>query len=293
MNIDNLKGLDKLKQITVYLRSSQGCPWDKKQNPKSLVPLFIEEVYELIQSILDDNFTGSQEELGDVLFHVLLLCHILSEQGGEDIDGIAEKMSKKLIRRHPHVFGENKTKEITPDKVLKNWEAIKASEKLDKLSEKKLTGKEKRELSIFSGVPIKLPSLLQAERIQEKASKIGFDWKNISGPREKIQQELQELLSVLPDWKKKPEYEKEDQEGPKEKIEDELGDLLFSLVNYARFLKVSPEIALIKTIKKFKKRFSIIEEETIKRNRPFGSKNPLSPEEMDEIWENAKKLEKN
>jgi len=297
-NLKNLSGLDKLRQLTIFLRSEKGCPWDRKQNTQSLVPLFIEEVYELVQSILDEDISGSLEELGDVLFHICLFCHMSAETGGPDIDKIADRMCEKLIRRHPHVFGDNKTDNIAPDAVLKNWEAIKASEKLERWNKDNVLGREKsgetadKNLSIFSGVPKSLPALLQAEQVQEKASKIGFDWENISGPTEKIKQELDELFEILPSWENKPDYNKEDMDGPKKDVENELGDLIFTLVNYSRFLKISPEIALIKAIKKFKMRFSLIEDKAMKLKRPFGSKNPLSSKEMEEFWEEAKQKEK-
>lgn len=286
---DKNSPLERLRDITTRLRSEDGCPWDRKQNPQSLAPLFLEESHEMVEALLHGQPADAREELGDILFHVFLFSQIYSEEGQFDLDDVARQVGDKLVRRHPHVFGatDEEGNAIDPEVALANWEKIKAAEKM------KAAAPGERPKGVFSGVPDELPALLKAQRVQEKAAKIGFEWDSIEGPKEKIRQELEELLAELPDWQNEPPYEKEDQEGARARIEDELGDLLFSLVNYSRFLKISPEIALRRTIRKFQDRFQYIEDQAHTQNRPFGGDNPFSLQEMDRLWDEAKARSRN
>ncbi len=243
-----------LMEIMYKLRME--CPWDKKQTHDSLKANTLEEAYEVIETIDDKDYEALKGELGDLLLHIVFHSVIANENGNFTIDEVIEGITEKLIRRHPHIFGE--TKVSGADEIAKNWETIKMEE-----------GRE----SVLEGVPKNLPQLYRAFRMQEKASKVGFDWKDKEPVWNKIQEEINELKEV--------------QSGVNhEKIEEEFGDLLFSLVNYARFIDVNPENALRRTNDKFIKRFSYIEKK-LKENGKEITKSTL--EEMDKFWEESKK----
>ena len=218
---------ERLLDIMDELREK--CPWDKKQTLESLRTLTIEETYELADSILDNNFNEIKGELGDLMLHIVFYSKIASETNNFDIGDVLNTICDKLINRHPHIYG-NKV-ELDEEQVKKNWEKIKLKE-----------GKK----SVLEGVPSSLPSLVKAMRIQEKVSGIGFDWDNIDQVFEKVEEELLEL-------------KKEIVNNDFENIEAEFGDVLFSLVNYARYIKINPENALSRTNKKFIKRFQYLE----------------------------------
>lgn len=243
-----------LMEIMYKLRME--CPWDKKQTHDSLKANTLEEAYEVIETIDDKDYEALKGELGDLLLHIVFHSVIANENGNFTIDEVIEGITEKLIRRHPHIFGE--TKVSGADEIAKNWETIKMEE-----------GRE----SVLEGVPKNLPQLYRAFRMQEKASKVGFDWKDKEPVWNKIQEEINELKEV--------------QSGVNhEKIEEEFGDLLFSLVNYARFIDVNPENALRRTNDKFIKRFNYIERK-FKENGKEITKSTL--EEMDKFWEESKK----
>ena len=250
---DQLNAFSRLLDIMDNLREK--CPWDRKQTFQSLRHLTIEETYELGDAILENNNEEIKKELGDLLLHIIFYAKIGSEKKVFDITDIANQISEKLIRRHPHIYGNLKAYDA--DEVSSNWEIIKLNE-----------GKK----SVLDGVPKALPALVKAYRVQEKASSVGFDWDDIDGVLSKVEEELEELRIELTEKKI-------------DNIESEFGDLLFSLINYARFLEINPENALEKTNKKFIKRFKYIESSANKVKKKI---NELSKEEFDFFWQKAK-----
>ncbi len=251
------ESFSRLLTIMDELRSK--CPWDKKQTNLSLKSNTIEEVYELAQAIEENDNQEIKKELGDLLLHVVFYSKIGSEQGEFDIKSVIDSLCEKLIRRHPHIYGEVKVENA--EDVKKTWEQIKMTEGRN---------------SVFSGVPRALDSLIKAYRLQEKAAGVGFDWENPQQVWDKVKEELQEL-----------EHEVEAQDS-QEKIEEEFGDVLFALINYARFLKIKPEHALERTNRKFIKRFQYIEKVAEEQNKKLQE---MTLEEMDKIWNNAKTME--
>ena len=231
------------------------CPWDKKQTIASLRYLTIEEVYELSDAILDENFEEIKKELGDLLLHIVFYSRIASEKKAFDISDVLNTISDKLVHRHPHIYSDVKVKDEKEVKV--NWEKLKLKE-----------GKK----SVLEGVPKSLPAIVKAYRIQEKVRGIGFDWQNKNQVWDKVIEEIKEL--------------KFEEKKSSNKIEDEFGDVLFSLVNYSRFINVNPEDALEKTNKKFIKRFQFLEEKIKNDGKELSD---LSFDEMNEYWDAAKK----
>ena len=248
-----LEAVERLLEIIDNLR--ENCPWDRKQTFQSLRHLTIEETYELGDAILENDYGEIKKELGDLLLHIIFYAKIGSEKKVFDIGDIANHISDKLIERHPHIYGN--TNAIDAEEVSKNWETIKLKE---------------GNKSVLEGVPNGLPALVKALRIQEKVSGVGFDWDNSEGVLNKVKEELDEL--------RKEVIEKNISE-----MELEFGDVLFSLINYARFLKINPETALELTNKKFIKRFKFIESEAHKLGKKI---NQLSVEEMNVFWQQAK-----
>ncbi len=253
---ENLKQIERLLEIMEELREK--CPWDRKQTMLTLRNNTIEETFELIDAIVDGDMDGIKKELGDLLLHIVFYSKIASESGAFDIGDVAEAISEKLIFRHPHVFGEVTVSGA--ENVSQNWEALKQKEK----------GGNK---TILSGVPKSLPSLTKAYRIGEKAAHVGFDWEKREDVWGKVREEL-------------GEFEAEILTGNKENMEKEFGDLMFSLVNAARLYNIDPDLALERTNLKFIKRFTYLEEQTIKKGR---SLHDMTLAEMDEYWEEAKK----
>src|SRR5690554_1183330 len=237
------------------------CPWDKEQTLESLRKLTIEETYELGDAILKNDLNGIMKELGDLMLHIVFYSKIGSEQGAFDIGNVLEGINKKLIYRHPHVFGDVNV-EGSSRKVEQNWEALKLKEK----------GGNKR---VLEGVPAAMPALVKANRIQEKASGVGFDWEH----REQVWDKVKEEVAELSDEIKKTD---------KDKMEAEFGDLFFALVNAARLYGVDPEAALERTNIKFIKRFNYLESQTLMKGKNLHN---MSLAEMDVIWEEAKKEE--
>lgn len=238
------------------------CPWDRKQTNESLRPNTIEEVYELADALMKNDRMNICKELGDVLLHVVFYAKIGSETGDFDIKDVCDKLCDKLIFRHPHVFGE--VKADTAEQVTENWEQIKLKEK---------DGNK----SVLSGVPDALPALIKAYRIQDKARNVGFDWEERTQVWEKVKEEI-------------AEFEQEVDRMDKEKAEAEFGDVMFSLINAARLYKINPDNALERTNQKFIRRFNYLEAHTIKEGRNLKD---MTLEEMDAIWNETKRLEKN
>ena len=253
---EKLKAFERLLIIMDELREK--CPWDKKQTIESLRHLTIEETYELADSIIEKDMLGIKKELGDVLLHIVFYARIASETNEFDITDVINSLCEKLIHRHPHIYGDVKV-EYEQD-VKENWEKLKLKE---------------GNKSVLSGVPVSLPSLIKASRIQEKARAVGFDWEKPEQVWEKVQEEIAELKHEI------------DNNSPKEKIEDEFGDVIFSLINYARFVNINPEDALERTNKKFIKRFQYLESEALKAGKTLSE---MTLAEMDVYWNKAKEL---
>jgi XTP/dITP diphosphohydrolase len=259
---DKLKAFARLLQIMDELREQ--CPWDKKQTLESLRHLTIEETHELSEAILVNDLPEIKKELGDLLLHIVFYAKIGSEKTAFDIADIIEALCEKLIKRHPHIYGDVKVN--NEEEVKQNWEQIKLQE-----------GRK----SVLSGVPASLPALLKAYRIQEKVRGVGFDWEEKWQVWEKVKEEMQE-------FEQEYNHQKLEQIDP-EKAELEFGDLLFALINYARFININPETALEKTNQKFTRRFTYLEEQAQKLGKKLSD---MSLAEMDVFWEEAKKLEK-
>ena len=249
---------EELIKIVEKLRGPEGCPWDKEQTRESLKPFLIEELYELLDALDENNSEGIKEELGDMLFQVVLHCQLSKEQGLFDINDVIEDITRKMIRRHPHVFGSKNFK--TPKEVMTWWE-----------EHKKKEGKSKE--SVIEGIPKTLPALLKAQKIQHKASRVGFDWEKIEDIFKKLDEEINEFKCAL------------DKKNQKE-IEDELGDIFFVLVRISNFVGVNPEDALRKTTGKFIQRFRHIEMKASEQGKKLSD---MTLEEMDALWEEAKK----
>lgn len=249
--------LQRLVEIMAALRGPNGCPWDRAQTRESLQPFLIEEAYEVIEAIDEGNPGKIQEELGDLLFQIVFHAQIGMERGEFDIEGVIGQIGRKMISRHPHVFEGGKC--ATPEEVVTQWEEIKRSE--GKLRD-----------SALEGVPRELPSLLRAHRIQDRASRVGFDWQRVDDVVKKLDEEVGEFKDALAG------------ESAAE-IEEELGDIFFALVNIARFVGVNPEDALRKTISKFIKRFRYVEMRAAELGRQLSE---MSLEEMDALWEESK-----
>jgi XTP/dITP diphosphohydrolase len=255
-----LKAFQRLLNIMDDLRAE--CPWDKKQTMESLRHLTIEETYELSEAILEGNMEEIRKELGDIMLHLVFYAKIASETNRFNITDVLNGISDKLVRRHPHIYGDVDVR--NEDEVKANWERIKLSEKAGEDSEQ----------SVFDGVPNSMPSMVKASRIQDKARGVGFDWERKEQVWEKVVEELEEF--------------KKEADAGSDKTIHEFGDVLFSLVNYARFLNINPDDALELTNKKFIRRFKYLEKETKKVGRDLAD---MSLEEMDVYWNKAKEME--
>lgn len=249
-----------LVEVMARLRGENGCPWDREQTSESIKPYLVEETYEVLEAIDEQDPAKLKEELGDLMLQIVFHAQMAQEAGAFTIHDVLAAITDKLIRRHPHVFGEVKAE--TAQEVLFNWEQIKQTER------RQAEG----QASLLDGVPRELPALLRAHRLQEKASRVGFDWKEAQEVFRKVEEELHELRTAM-------------QGQAADRVEAELGDLLFALVNLSRFLAVNPEEALRKTIARFIARFRYIEEELARRGRKLGQ---TSLEEMDALWAEAK-----
>jgi len=253
--------LDELIKIMSALRGEKGCPWDREQTMESLKPFIVEEAYEVLEAIDEKDTEHVKEELGDLLFQIVFQCQIAKEKGDFDMADVIEKIGRKMIARHPHVFGDADYK--TTAEVLVHWEA-----------QKKREGKQRE--SLLEGVPKTLPSLLRAHRLQDRAARVGFDWDKVGDVMNKLDEEIGEFKEAM---------EKNNEDA----IEEELGDVLFMLVNISRFIGVNPEDALRKTISKFISRFRYIEMAAADSGRTLSD---MTLAEMDALWDEAKKKKK-
>jgi XTP/dITP diphosphohydrolase len=254
---EKLKAFERLLTIMDELRAQ--CPWDKKQTLETLRHLTIEETYELSDAILKKDMEEIKKEIGDLMLHMVFYAKIGSETNDFDITDVLNGICDKLIHRHPHIYGDVTVKD--EEEVKQNWEQLKLKE-----------GKK----SVLEGVPVSLPALVKASRIQEKARGVGFDWDNREQVWEKVNEELAEFKAEV------------DSNAPHEKIESEFGDLLFSMINYARFININPEDALERTNIKFIRRFQFLETESAKDGKTIKD---MTLPEMDAYWNRAKELE--
>lgn len=252
-----------LTDVMQTLLGENGCPWDKEQTHETLRKNLLEESHEVIEAIDAHDMEHLKEELGDVLLQIVFHAQLAEKEGAFNFNDVVATVTEKMIRRHPHIFAD--VKADNAEEVLANWEEIKKKEKGDKPESK----------SIMSKLPPTLPALMKAEKVQQKAHRVGFDWDSIEGPKEKIREELQEIDQAI---------------AGNGDVEDEVGDLLFSAVNLARFVQVDPEQALNRSVQKFVRRFCAVESKIMLDKKDFGN---YTVKELDVLWESCKAEEKN
>ena len=284
--------------IMARLRAPGGCPWDREQTFDTIKPYTLEEAYEVIEAIDARDWDELTGELGDLLLQVLFYAEMAAEEKHFTIDDVLDRLSNKLVDRHPHVFGD--VKADTPSEVLRNWQALKAEEKKKRAKEEGgSSAKHGNPESVLHGVSSAMPALMEAYKISSRVAHVGFDWPNIEGLFEKLHEETEELrenLKEYPEPGPQPQSSRDvaSARGVKisdelrSRLEDEVGDLLFVLVNIARYLSLDPESALRKTNRKFRRRFEYLED----RLRAQGRKpDDASPAEMESLWQESKQLE--
>ncbi|MDY6906277.1 MAG: nucleoside triphosphate pyrophosphohydrolase [Thermodesulfobacteriota bacterium] len=252
--------LERLTHIIETLRSENGCPWDRKQTPRSMIIYLIEEMYELADAIELADDSETCEELGDVLFHILFIANIFKEKDMFDIEDVAGVVADKMVRRHPHVFGDKTVKSV--DDVKNRWHKIKKTEK---------NGNNKK--SVMDSVPRGVPALIRAYRLTERAARVGFDWPDLAGVMDKVKEEFAELDAAIA-------------AGDSTATADELGDVIFSMVNLARFLKVHPDTALCDAVAKFEDRFRYMEKTLAKSGQTVED---VGLETLDALWNESKR----
>ncbi|RUM89812.1 MAG: nucleoside triphosphate pyrophosphohydrolase [Thermodesulfatator sp.] len=252
---------ERLLQIVARLRGPEGCPWDRQQTPESLKKYLVEEAYEAYEAVEEKRPEEVREELGDLLFLLLMIAYIYEEEGAFRISEMLELCAEKMIRRHPHVFGQEQARDA--EEVLKRWQVVKAQEAREKDAEH----------SVLGNLPRSLPALQRAYRLGERASRVGFDWGSAEEVFPKLHEEWQELEEAL-------------RAGDKTRVAEEIGDLLFTVANLARKLEVNPEEALKKTLLKFEERFRAMEKTFQEQGRKLSE---VSLSEMDALWEKLKR----
>ena len=267
---------DDLVALMARLRSPEGCPWDREQTYQSLAPMLLEEAYEAFEAV-EEAREGRplelRDELGDLLFQIIFYAQVASERGEFTIRDVTEAIHSKMVRRHPHVFGDASAEDAA--EVLRNWEAIKAEEK-------RLAGKdapEANDSSLLDGVSQKAPALMEAHQLATKAARVGFDWQRIEDIFDKLHEEIDELRAAI-------KHQAEAGEADEMHVREELGDVLFAVANIARHLQVEPEAALKVTNRKFRRRFRHIERGLAARGRPLDA---ATLDEMEALWQEAKK----
>lgn len=257
----NVSDIGMLIRVIETLRGENGCPWDRKQTPQSMLVYLTEEIYELIEAVESGHSDDVCEELGDVWFHVLFLAYMYQQQDAFGIGDVARRITEKMIRRHPHVFGDRGSDIHDADAVRDQWNQIKKGEE-----------KRRKAASVLDSVPKKMPALLRAYRVSERAARTGFDWDDVWGVLEKVEEELGELKTAL-------------SEGSQEKAVEEFGDVLFTLANVARLARMHPEPALTRSINKFEKRFRFMEQAVDKDGKTLDA---VPQNEKEVYWEKAK-----
>ncbi len=262
-----------LIELMQRLRSPDGCPWDREQTYATLAPMLLEEAYEAFEAVEDAREGHPHElrdELGDLLFQIVFYAQVAKEQGDFSIDDVTSEIHAKMVRRHPHVFGDTSANDTAT--VLRNWEAM-------KLDERRAAGNSEREESLLDGVSSKAPALMEAHQLSTKAARVGFDWKELEDIFAKLEEEVGELRSAI------QTHSSSNNEADHTRIREELGDLLFAVTNIARHLKVEPEAALKLTNRKFRRRFGYIEQQLRERGQTFDA---TTLDEMEELWQEAK-----
>ena len=261
---------ERLCEIVARLRAPGGCPWDREQTNESILPQLIEEAYELVGAARSKDLDNFREELGDVLLHIVMHAEITRETGRFDIADVIHDVSDKLVRRHPHVFGDSNARDTGA--VLKQWEAIKREEK-------------KGDSHYLASLPDALPALMRAQKAQKKVARVNFDWSDLKDVIAKVDEELGETKEAIQNWHRRPADERRPSEFSSE-LEDEIGDLLFAVVNLARKCDIDAETALQKATDKFRDRFNQVEDELKRRGKQLGGADLA---ELDAIWERVKK----
>ncbi len=279
---------DDLVALMARLRSPDGCPWDREQTYATLAPMLLEEAYEAFDAVeeaREGNAEELRDELGDLLFQIVFYAQVASERGEFSIDDVTERIHSKMVRRHPHVFGDATVRDN--EELLRNWEAMKAEEK-------RAAGKrvEAADSSLLDGVSSKLPALMEAHQLSTKAARVGFDWQNIEDIFAKLHEEIEELRAAI---KEHNEAQQKDLDGAAQsasqnerddvRLRQELGDVFFAVANIARHLQIEPEAALKLTNRKFRRRFRHVERGLGKRGRELGS---ATLDEMEALWQEAK-----
>ncbi len=259
MDPETILQFSRLFRLIDTLRGEEGCPWDRKQTPRSMSSYLIEEVYELVEAISSGSADDVCEELGDVLFHIFFIACMFKERGDFDIQNVADKIVQKMVRRHPHVFGD-KTAD-TVEEIKERWQRIKQAEK-----------KSHPDASLLASVPSGLPALMRAYRISSRAAGAGFDWDNVAGVMKKVEEEWAEFNTAV-------------EKGDQEEQSMEFGDILFTLVNVARFNGFHPETALSDSVKKFEDRFRHMEKQLSARGKKLEK---VSRGELEQLWDEAK-----
>jgi len=259
MDPETILQFSRLFRLIDTLRGEEGCPWDRKQTPGSMSPYLIEEVYELVEAISSGSADDVCEELGDVLFHIFFIACIFKERGNFDIQNVADRIVQKMVRRHPHVFGDKTTDNV--EEIKERWQRIKQAEK-----------KPHPDASLLASVPSGLPALMRAYRISSRAAGAGFDWDNVAGVMKKVEEEWAEFNTAV-------------EQGDQEEQAMEFGDILFTLVNVARFSGFHPETALSDAVKKFEERFRHMEKQLTVRGKTLEQ---VSRGELEQLWDEAK-----
>lgn len=263
-----------LIELMSKLRSPDGCPWDREQTYASLAPMLLEEAYEAFEAVEEAREGRPQElrdELGDLLFQIVFYAQVARERGDFSIENVTDAIHAKMVRRHPHVFGDTSANDTAA--VLRNWEAMKAEER-------RAAGKSEREESLLDGVSSKAPALMEAHQLSTKAARVGFDWQRIEDIFEKLEEEVGELRAAI------QTHAISNTEADHTRVREEIGDLFFAATNIARHLEVEPEAALKLTNRKFRKRFGYIEMRLRERGQAFDA---TTLDEMESLWQEAKK----
>ncbi|MDQ2937974.1 MAG: nucleoside triphosphate pyrophosphohydrolase [Acidobacteriota bacterium] len=264
---------EELVKLMAKLRSPTGCPWDREQTYATLAPMLLEEAYEAFEAVEDAREGHSNElrdELGDLLFQIVFYAQVAKEQGDFSIDDVTAAIHDKMVRRHPHVFGDASAHDSAT--VLRNWEAMKQEER-------RAAGKSERDDSLLDGVSSKAPALMEAHQLSTKAARVGFDWERIEDIFEKLEEEIGELRAAI------QTHATSNNEADHTRVREELGDLLFAVTNIARHLRVEPEAALKLTNRKFRRRFGYIEKKLRERGQNFDA---TTLEAMESLWQEAK-----
>ena len=266
-----MKSFEELISIVKRLRGENGCAWDKVQTFDSLIPCFLEEAYEVVDGISKRDYQNIKEELGDVLLHIVFFSELANDENKFDIDEVIKNINQKLIRRHPHVFGESDIKDV--DGILKQWDKIKKEEKAKK--------EKKNYKSVLDDIPNSLPVMERAYKLMKKAAGVGFEYKNANDSLKKVEEEFFEVKEAYDEFCS-------DNENNKEHLEEEIGDLIMTTLDFARMNKINPVNSLIKANNKFIRRFNYVEEKANEKNKKLTD---MTLEEMDFLWNECKKSE--